>query len=150
VAAQATAAPHTPAAQLAQAAAGIHIAPGATGQLTIHLQPAEFGAVQVRIERAHDGSATVTVQVERAETLHAIQQDMPHFHAAMDAAGLPTAQRAVTLHLAPSSGSDAGGAGNFADSQRQPPRQGRPPPAEPIIASDEEPQWQAAGVNITA
>jgi hypothetical protein len=148
--AQATATPHTPAAQLAQAAAGIHIAPGAAGQVTIHLQPAELGAVQVRIERARDGTATVTVQVERAETLHALQQDMPHFHAAMDAAGLPTAQRAVTLHLATSSGSDTGGAGNFADSQRQPPRQGRPQPPVPAAEADDAPRWQAAGVNITA
>ena len=143
-----------PAAQVAQAVAGVHIAPGAGGQVTIHMQPIELGAVQVRIERAHDGSAIVTVQVERADTLHALQQDLPHLHQALDQAGLPTAQRQISLHLAPATSGDTGtglGAGTDGQRQGQPPRQTRVTSAPTDEEPDSEPiKWQPAGINITA
>jgi flagellar hook-length control protein FliK len=144
-----------PAAQIAHAVA-VHIAAGATGNVTIHLQPAELGAVQVRIERAHDGSATVTVQVEKSETLHALQQDMPRLHQALDRAGLPTEARQVTLHLAAATGSDTQTSlGNSQDGQRQNANTRQPPrPAAalpPDLPDDETaPAWRAAGINITA
>ena len=73
--------------QVAQAVSAIHIAPGANGTVTIHLQPADLGTVQVRIEHAQNGAATVTVQVEKPETLHTLQLDLPHLHQALDRAG---------------------------------------------------------------
>jgi flagellar hook-length control protein FliK len=157
---QAAAAPHagtqaTPAGQIAHAVA-VHIPPSASGNVTIHLQPAELGAVQVRIERAHDGTATVTVQVEKSETLHSLQQDMPRLHQALDRAGLPTEARQVTLHLAAASGSDTQtGLGNGGDGQRQGPAARQPQraaPAPPSETADDEtaPVWRAAGINITA
>lgn len=147
-----------PATQLAQAASAIHIAPGATGQVTIHLQPAELGSVQIRIERGPDGSATVTVQAERADTLHAIQQDVAHLHQALDRAGLPAEARQLTMQLAPAApGGAAGGtdhAGTGAEGHRQSPM---PRQAQRGVATDNTedtdqsaPRWIAAGLNITA
>ncbi len=155
--AHATPPPVAPVSQVAQAVTGVHIAAGASGQVTIHLQPAELGAVQVRIERAHDGTATVSVQVERADTLRALQQDLPHLHQALDRAGVPAEQRQVSFHLAPtaaSAGSDPG-FGPGADSQRQgqPGRSTRaalPPTASDEPTEPETPVWRPAGVNITA
>jgi flagellar hook-length control protein FliK len=147
--------PTTPAAQIAHAVA-VHIAPGASGNVTIHLQPAELGAVQVRIERAHDGTATVTVQVEKSETLHSLQQDMPRLHQALDRAGLPSELRQVTLHLAPATGSDTQTSlGNSNDGQRQganmrQPQRNAATPLPDLSDDEAVPVWRAAGINITA
>jgi flagellar hook-length control protein FliK len=145
----------TPAVQIAHAVA-VHIAPGASGNVTIQLQPAELGAVQVRIERAHDGTATVTVQVEKPETLHSMQQDMPRLHQALDRAGLPSESRQVTLHLAPAAGSDTQTSlGSGSDGQRQG-AGGRTPPRAAAMPFPESPDdeaatdWRPAGINITA
>jgi flagellar hook-length control protein FliK len=149
-------APPTPATQVAHAAA-VHFTTGAEGQVTIHLQPAELGAVQVRIERLHDGTANVTVQVERAETLHVLQQDLPHLHQALDRAGVPAEARQVTVELAPSAAATNNtGAGTDQEGNRQ--NQGRAPRAEQQTAfggdqADPEnpaPRWRPAGLNITA
>jgi flagellar hook-length control protein FliK len=145
-------APPTAATQLAHATA-IHFASGATGQITIHLQPADLGAVQVRIERGHDGTATITVQVERADTMHMLQVDLPHLHQALDRAGVPTESRQVSVELAqappPTNGAGTGGEGQ---------RHGQPPRAKPQGASQTTPddtaepnqRWRLAGINITA
>ena len=147
-------APPTAATQLAHATA-IHIAAGSSGQITIHLQPAELGAVQVRIERGHAGTATITVQVERADTLHALQVDLPHLHQALDRAGVPAEARQVTVELAQAPPpTNSAGAGAGGDGQRQ----GQAPRAKPHSAAagdqDEtaEPiqRWRPAGINITA
>jgi flagellar hook-length control protein FliK len=142
-------------AQLSQALTGLHIASGATGQTVIRLQPADLGTVQVRIERAHDGAATITVLVEKAATMHSIQQDLPHLHQALDRAGLPAESRQVTVQLAPASGSDTHsgfGFGNDAPRQhtgsRQPSAPARLP--EDATADTEAPNWRPAGLNITA
>ena len=88
-----------------QNAGAVHVAAATAGNITIHLQPGSLGNVQVRIERAADGAATVTLQVERSETLHALQIDAAHLHEALDRAGLPTAGRQMSFELAqPTSG----------------------------------------------
>ena len=160
--ASAVAPPHSaaaaasPTAQIASALTGLHIAPGANGQVTIHLQPADLGAVQVRIERAHDGTATVTVQVEKADTLHSFQQDLPRLHQALDRAGLPTEARQVTLHLAPTSGSDTQTSlGGSSEGQRHgaaPKQNARSATQQHTEAPEDDgaPAWRAAGINITA
>ena len=109
--------------------------------------------MQVRIERTHDGAANVTVQVERAETLHVLQQDLPHLHAALDRAGVPAEARQVTVELAPAPIS-SNSAGTGGDGQRQ----GQSPRAKPNGAAlgeqneqaDPTPRWRPAGLNITA
>jgi flagellar hook-length control protein FliK len=143
-----------PTAQIAHAVA-VHIAPGASGNVTIQLQPAELGAVQVRIERAHDGSATVTVQVEKNDTLHVLQQDMPRLHQALDRAGLPAESRQVTLHLAPSAGSDTQTSLGNSDGQRQGGAARQPHRTAATAGTDTPdddapPVWRPAGINITA
>jgi hypothetical protein len=129
--------------------------------------------VQVTIARAPDGTATVTVQVEKAETLQTLQQDIAHLHQALDRAGVPSDQRQVSLHLgvpamtgAADSGTSTGGSasGGFGTGtapgngqrggQPQPQHGGRgAPAASPFIATAEQaeaPRWRAAGINITA
>jgi flagellar hook-length control protein FliK len=144
-----------PAAQVAQAVSQIHIAAGGNGQVTIHLQPVELGAVQVHIERASNGSAIVTVQVERPETLHAMQQDLPHLHQALDQAGLPADQRQLSLHLAPATSQTGSGFGAGAEGQRQgqTPRQAPATPHQTAAEDTDDTEsiaWRPAGINITA
>jgi flagellar hook-length control protein FliK len=146
--------------QVAHAVAAVHVAAGAQGQVTIHLQPGELGAVQVKIERAVDGTATVTVQVEKADTLHVLQQDVSHLHQALDRAGVPQEQRQVTLQLAAPSGADGfgtgtpagGGSGRGGQPQQHMAGSQQPAPAaEPAVEDDTAaPRWIAAGINITA
>jgi flagellar hook-length control protein FliK len=156
------------------AVAGVHVAAGAQGQVTIHLQPGDLGAVQVKIERAPDGTATVTVQVEKSETLQTLQQDISHLHQALDRAGVPTELRQVTLHLAPagstaetgtgsgngqgpgsgqqSMGQGPGPGGGFSRGG-QPQQQSRDQQATPSATNtddDAAPHWLPVGVNITA
>jgi flagellar hook-length control protein FliK len=169
-------APPSPALQVVHAVAGVHVAAGAQGQVTIHLQPGDLGAVQVKIERAPDGTATVTVQVEKSETLQTLQQDISHLHQALDRAGVPTELRQVTLHLAPagstaetgtgsgngqgqgpgsgqqSMGQGPGPGGGFSRGG-QPQQQSRDQQATPFATNtddDAAPHWLPVGVNITA
>jgi len=115
---QADAPPGTPpvgttATQLAQAAAQVHVAPGATGSITIRLHPADLGGVQIQITRAPTGGgASITIQVEKPETLQTLQLDTSHLHQALDRAGLATEGRVVSLHLAPQGADSAGNGGS--------------------------------------
>ncbi len=104
----ATPAPPPPAAQLANAVANLHVGADGTSHVTIRLDPAELGHLQIRISRATDGTASVSVAVERPDTLATLQSDLGHLHQALDRAGLPEA-RNVTMHLA--AGPDQGGTG---------------------------------------
>lgn len=72
-------------------------APNLPQRMTLQLAPAELGAVQIGIERAPDGPATVTLLVERADTLLLLMRDQPALHRALDAAGLAAEGR--TLHF---------------------------------------------------
>jgi hypothetical protein len=92
--------PTTPAAQLSHAVAALHVRPDGGSQLTIRLDPAELGHIHVQIDRAHDGAASISVAVEKLETLHALQADFTHLHLALDRAGIAD-QRSLTVHLAP-------------------------------------------------
>jgi flagellar hook-length control protein FliK len=153
------AAPPPPSAggQVGQAVAAVHLSPNGAGQVTIHLQPADLGAVEVRIERTHDGSATITVQVERADTLHTLQQDVAHLHQALDRAGVPTEQRQVTLHLAAPAPAATASADASDGGRRQPFQQSHQPQRQPAAADTADstddpaaPRWLAVGVDITA
>ena len=98
---------------------GQHAAGTGKSQITINLHPNSLGAVQVRIERADDGSATVTLQVDKAETLRALQQDAAHLHQALDRAGVPAEGRQMNFELSQQGssgfgtpgGASSGGAG---------------------------------------
>jgi hypothetical protein len=158
-----------PAAQIAQAAAGVRLSATGQGDVTLHLQPGDLGAVQVHIARANDGTASVTLSVEKPETLATLQQDLAHLHQALDRAGVQVDGRQVSLHLAPppvqsqpgnfaSTGQGGGQPGwtqgqNPGGGQRGTPhsqaQQGagaqNPDPQDPAGQS-----WQAYGINITA
>jgi hypothetical protein len=118
----------------------------------------------VQVHIAHDaaGGAAVTVQVERPETLHMLQQDVSHLHQALDRAGVPAEARQLSLHLAPAVAASAGGqdagslssGGNGGDGQRQAPQPRQAQRAAAADAAEEthgsQPAWQPAGLNITA
>jgi len=92
--------PAAPAVQIGQAVAALHIRPDGGSRLTIRFDPAELGLVQIRIDRTHEGAASISVAVERVETLRALQTDVTHLHLALDRAGVPEQQRSLTFHLA--------------------------------------------------
>jgi len=99
-----------PAAQLAHAVAALHVGADGSSHTMIKLDPVELGQVQIRISRAVDGTASVTVAVERPETLASLQSDLGHLHQALDRAGVSD-QRSLVLHLATQA--DAGGTAPF-------------------------------------
>ncbi len=108
-----TAAPSPATAQITPVLAALHVPQGNARDITIQLQPSELGGVQVRIAHGLDGTATVTLQAERPDTLHALQLDASHLHQALDRAGLPSEGRSVNFQLghAAESGGAAGGSG---------------------------------------
>ncbi len=155
-----------PAAQLAQAVASLHVGADGTSHTTIRLDPAELGQLQIRISRAPDGTASVTIAVDRPETLSTLQGDLGHLHQALDRAGVSD-QRNVSMHLASQpdqpSGTSSPGTGGFGTPQggsQQGARQERhafaaqpapPPPAQPPSPTFSRPSAPSrAGVNITA
>jgi flagellar hook-length control protein FliK len=157
-----------------QNAGAVHITAATARDITIHLQPGTLGGVQVRIERAADGAATVTLQVEKAETLHALQMDATHLHQALDRAGLPAAGRQMSFELAqPAAGTGLsnpdGGSGSFGPGQNSFQNQSQggfqggggqrgqaspvsppTPAAEPDRTATRAPGRAAIGINITA
>ncbi len=93
--------------------AALHVGTDGSSKLTIRLDPAELGHVRVEITRGQDGASSVTVAVERVETLGKLQADLTHLHLALDRAGVPE-QRSLVLHLAPqdqAGGASAGSSG---------------------------------------
>ncbi len=89
-----------PAEQVATALARLSAHAGRT-QLDLSLQPAELGHVAIRIARGADGAASVTIHVERPETLTLLHRDAPQLQAALDRAGVASDGRSVTVALAP-------------------------------------------------
>ncbi len=87
--------------QLGQALATLHSGADGSSHTVIRLDPEELGSLQIRITRAHDGAASVSVAVDKPETLRTLQSNLSSLHHALDRAGLPD-QRSVTLHLSPS------------------------------------------------
>ena len=110
----------TPAAQIAPTLLTLATTRDGTREMTVRLHPADLGMVQIRIETGPSGVARVEITAEKADTLQALLRDEPHLHRALDAAGIPSANRSVTFHIAPpvpvqpaqaSSGSGASGQG---------------------------------------
>ena len=154
-----------PVQQISSAVAAIHSGADGSSHITIHLDPGELGSVQVRIARAHDGVTSVSVAVERPETLRTLQADLNSLHHALDRAGLAD-QRSVVLHLAtPNSSSNNHPSSSQGDKGGQPQHGGarqqrsgsigradtvsnesaKHRGAEPALL-----HWFRAGVNITA
>ncbi len=166
-ASQAAAPEAAPATQLAHAVASLHVGADGTSHTTIKLDPVELGQVQIRISRAQDGTSSISVAVERPDTLASLQNDLGHLHQALDRAGV-SEQRSVTLHLAgadqagsQSLGSGAGGMAQGGSQQgaRQDRQQSgalataidpRPSGTEPAPAAASPALSRNAGVNITA
>ncbi len=161
--------PAIPVDQLGQAAAGLHLGGGAGGHVSIRLNPQELGGVEIQLRRSQDGASTLSLAVERPETLRALQADLSHLHQALDRAGLPAEQCSVTLHLAAGDGGAAqaggggfgtanqGGGGSSPGYQRpgQPQaRQEGTPTSEaagiPVATASSGPGWRASGFDITA
>lgn len=157
--------------QMGQALASIHKLADGSSHLTIRLNPLELGTVQVRITHSLDGSASVSLAVERPDTLRSLVSDLGHLHQVLDRAGLPE-QRSVSLHLAvseptrshdstsagPQLASDGGARHQHGREERsRPPQAGSagasseanlPSHLAPIAASTA--RWIRAGINITA
>lgn len=150
------------ASQLVPALAALHSTPDGASHVTVRLDPAELGQVHVQITRAQDGAASVSVSVERPETLRSLQGDLSHLHQALDRAGV-SEQRSVSLHLAPPElGLAANGGGGQSGSQAGPQHQegrsrtpesgGSDAPSKATTVPDPPAptRWLRAGVNITA
>ncbi len=90
----------SPAAQLGQTFAGLHVGADGSSRLTLQMAPETLGHVRLEIARDTSGAAAIRVQVEHADTLSRLQGDIAHLHQALDRAGV-SAQRSLTLHLAP-------------------------------------------------
>ncbi len=72
--------------------------------------------MQVEITRGKDGASSVSVAVERLETLGRLQADLTHLHLALDRAGVPE-QRSLVLHVAPQEQAGTAPSGSFAGGQ---------------------------------
>ena len=96
-----------PSQQIGQALATLHSAADGSSHTVIRLDPGDLGALQIRITRTHSGVASVSVAVEKSETLRTLQADLSSLHQALDRAGLPE-HRSVALHLT-SQGPEPGG-----------------------------------------
>ncbi|MGI3778157.1 MAG: flagellar hook-length control protein FliK [Janthinobacterium lividum] len=166
--------PASVAAQVVPAVLAMHSANGAQNMM-LRLTPAELGTVQVQITREHDGTASVSVLVERPETLRLLLHDQAQLQHALSQAGLPQ-DRTLSLEQAPPGsfasqehaastrdpGQGAAGGGPGADpgqagreggarqgsAQNQDARSGsgRASPGLRSYAS----AWQPAGIDITA
>jgi flagellar hook-length control protein FliK len=78
------------------------------GQVTLQLNPLELGKVQIQIDRGADGTAAVHVSAERPDTLQLLVADQAQLHQALNAAGVPSDGRTLSLSL---STPDQGGSG---------------------------------------
>ncbi len=89
----------SPAAQVVPAVLAMHTANGAQNMM-LRLTPAELGTVQVQVTRDRDGAASVSVLVERPETLRLLLHDQAQLQHALSQAGLPQ-DRTLSLQQAP-------------------------------------------------
>lgn len=89
----------SPAAQVVPAMLAMHTANGAQNMM-LRLTPSELGTVQIQISRDHDGAASVSVLVERPETLRLLLHDQAQLQHALTQAGLPQ-DRIVAFQQAP-------------------------------------------------
>ncbi len=89
----------TPAAQLAPVLLHLGTTEGAR-HITLQLTPDQLGRVDINIDQPKGGTTTVRLTAENPHTLALLQQDHTNLTAALDRAGLPTADRVVSFHLA--------------------------------------------------
>ena len=145
-------------------------------QLTVRLDPPELGHVSVAISQPRGGGTSVTLTVERPDTLLMVLRDAPALHRALDRAGIASDGRTVTFELAPhhdaaapvpvpqahGAGTQQGGTGvDLAardNGQRHAPRQPAPHPESNLASRDDPrenhaapaPIWRRDGIDITA
>ena len=77
----------------------MHSANGAQSMM-LRLTPSELGTVQIQISRDRDGAASVSVLVERPETLRLLLHDQAQLQHALTQAGLPQ-DRILAFQQAP-------------------------------------------------
>ncbi|HEY0181757.1 MAG TPA: flagellar hook-length control protein FliK [Rhodopila sp.] len=91
----------TPADQLAPTMLTLAKGAGGSQQMTVSLQPAELGMVKVTIARAVSGATQIQITAEKPLTLLALQRDQLQLHRTLDEAGIPSAGRTISFHVAP-------------------------------------------------
>ena len=156
--------PSSPIQQLGHVLAALHSGPDGSSHITIRLDPGDLGSVQIRITHGHDGTASISVVVEKPETLRTFQTDLSSLHHALDRAGLPN-QRNVALHLAsPDSAFDNRQTSASGEQGRHPQQGGARHDKHPMTSKLTSPfgdagklqvdpplaRWFRAGMNITA
>lgn len=88
-------------------------------RLTLRLDPGELGRIEVVIDRSQGLGASVTLIVERPETLLRLVRDQDQLARALDQAGLASEDRNIRFQLA----SDDAPSASRADAPRPDPRQ---------------------------
>lgn len=81
--------------------ASLGMATDGSRQLALDLHPSSLGQVQVRITQTGEASARVEITAGQADTLALLRADTPSLHQALDAAGIPAANRDLSFTLAP-------------------------------------------------
>jgi chemotaxis protein MotD len=147
-------------------------------QISLHLTPETLGRVSIAIDQPKNGPVSVILSAERPETLALLKRDEVQLGQTLDRAGVPSDNRVVSFHLAPtpttSSNQDSTSRGDTAqtgfgqanfgtngggsnDARRQP-----TPHAAYTATHDPDAEWDAspvtaafaaasrAGLNITA
>jgi flagellar hook-length control protein FliK len=89
-----------PPAQLASAVATLARQGEGNHRLTLQLDPGALGRIEVVIDRGHGTPATVTLTVERPETLLRLVRDQDQLARALDQAGIPAEDRQLRFQLA--------------------------------------------------
>ena len=91
------------ASQLDSIANAVRLAAAGNGRrLTVSLSPRELGTVEISVARQEGGAATVTLSVERPETLALLRRDSAALQSALDQAGLSVPSHHLTMALAAS------------------------------------------------
>jgi len=143
--------------------------PAGYQQLAVRLDPPELGHVRVAIAQPRGGPATITLSVERPETLLMVLRDAPALHRALDRAGVPAEARTISFELAPQHEappsaqpqSHHGGTAFDLAARDHGQRPRAMAPAPPDRAAEETdataddrlayvPLWRRAGIDITA
>ena len=97
-----------PPAQVASFVASLASTGNSAQRLTLRLDPIELGHIEVTIDRRHGMPATITLSVERPETLLRLVRDQEQLLRALDLAGLAAGDRDLRFQLATRDTSRAG------------------------------------------
>jgi chemotaxis protein MotD len=74
---------------------------GGSHQISLHLTPETLGRVSIAIDQPKSGPVSVTLSAERPETLALLKRDEVQLGQTLDRAGVPSDNRVVSFHLAP-------------------------------------------------